>query len=667
MFKKMTVGRQIAFGFGIVLVLLGVISITSYSGISGIVINAINMITGESIIGEIKAREIDHLNWASNLTSFLQDKDNKELKVETDHTKCRLGKWLYGEERKNAEAAIPALASLFKSMEEPHRHLHDSAVAIAREMNKLDVEQAMTAFYRAEVAHLNWLDKLMHEILEKKASLSLQLDHTKCAFGKWLHGTEAANIAKEFPAFGAIFEKVKEPHHLIHASGKLINEKLAAKDYDGALAIVNDRIQPNVKKAVAILNEARNLARKFKNGQDEASKIFVNVTQKNMAEVREKMHQVEDTTERNMTTQEVLLSGASRLKFIVAVVCSIALTLGIALAFFIARGLVRSLSSIVETMTEGAGQVASASAQVSSASQSLAEGSSEQAASIEETSSSLEEMASMTKQNADNAGQADNLMKEANRVVGDANSSMTELTTSMEEISKASDETQKVVKTIDEIAFQTNLLALNAAVEAARAGEAGAGFAVVAEEVRNLALRSADAAKNTAELIDGTVKKIKSGSDLVAETNNAFAKVAESSSKVGELIAEVTAASNEQAQGIEQTNTAVAEMDKVTQQNAANAEESASASEELSAQAEQMMVIVGELKALVGGNGNNTVSTRQTLNRKHRIEAKRVLPASAGKAKFLAVRKTKPAEITQGEEVRPDQVIPLDEEDFRGF
>lgn len=667
MFRKMTVGRQIAFGFGIVLVLLGVISITSYSGISGVVKNAVNMITGESIIGEIKAREIDHLNWASNLTSFLQDKDNKELKVETDHTKCRLGKWLYGEERKNAEAAIPALASLFKSMEEPHRHLHDSAVEIAREMNKLDVEQAMTAFYRAEVAHLNWLDKLMHEILEKKASLSLELDHTKCAFGKWLHGTEAANIAKEFPAFGAIFEKVKEPHHLIHASGKLINEKLAAKDYDGALAIVNNRIQPNVKKAVAILNEARNLARKFKNGQDEASKIFVNVTQKNMAEVREKMHQVEDTTERNMTTQEVLLSGASKLKFIVAVVCSIALTLGIALAFFIARSLVRSLSSIVETMTEGAGQVASASAQVSSASQSLAEGSSEQAASIEETSSSLEEMSSMTKQNADNAGQADNLMKEANRVVGDANSSMTELTTSMEEISKASDETQKVVKTIDEIAFQTNLLALNAAVEAARAGEAGAGFAVVAEEVRNLALRSADAAKNTAELIDGTVKKIKSGSDLVAETNNAFAKVAESSSKVGELIAEVTAASNEQAQGIEQTNTAVAEMDKVTQQNAANAEESASASEELSAQAEQMMVIVGELKALVGGNGNNTVSTRQTLNRKHRIKAKRALPASAGKAKFLAVRKTKPAEISQGKEVRPDQVIPLDEEDFRGF
>jgi methyl-accepting chemotaxis protein len=292
----------------------------------------------------------------------------------------------------------------------------------------------------------------------------------------------------------------------------------------------------------------------------------------------------------------------ARLNTIEWILLAVGVVLCAILGFVITRSITKPINSITHGMNQGANQVAASSDEVSCASQSLAEVSSQQAASIEETSSSMEEMSSITKKNAKNAVHVKSLMEDATQVINTANDSMIQLTHSMTDISKASIETSKIIKTIDEIAFQTNLLALNAAVEAARAGEAGAGFSVVADEVRNLAMRAAAEAKNTADLIQGIVKKVTEGTKLVSIANEAFDKVTDSTGKVGGLVTKISEDSREQSRGIEQINTAVSGMDKVVQQNAANAEESAATSEEMNAQALQLKEYVGDLVTLVSGS-----------------------------------------------------------------
>lgn len=307
-----------------------------------------------------------------------------------------------------------------------------------------------------------------------------------------------------------------------------------------------------------------------------------------------------NTEEANSVANEALGQSQSS-KLLMGIISLCVLVFGTAFAIILVRQITRPLNRAIDNLSDGSSQVASASGQVAGASQMLAEGASEQAAAIEETSSALEELTAMTKQNSGNATEADGLMKETMQTVDRVNSSMSELTKTMNDVSTASQATFKIIKTIDEIAFQTNLLALNAAVEAARAGEAGAGFAVVADEVRNLAMRAAEAAKNTADLIEGTVKRVQDSTGLLATTNEAFDELAARSAKVNQLVNEISVASAEQAQGVDQINNAVTEMDTVVQQNAATAEESASASEELSAQAEVMKSTIGELIAMVGG------------------------------------------------------------------
>jgi methyl-accepting chemotaxis protein len=253
---------------------------------------------------------------------------------------------------------------------------------------------------------------------------------------------------------------------------------------------------------------------------------------------------------------------------------------------------IKTLDDALHQVGTAAEQVASAAGQITSGSQTLSHGSSEQASSLELVSSNLQQVASMTKQNAQNAKEASNLSKVAESSVEAGVESMERLSDAISRIKSSSDSTAKIIKTIDEIAFQTNLLALNAAVEAARAGDAGKGFAVVAEEVRNLAMRSAEAAKNTASLIEESVKNSENGVSLNHEVLKNLNEINEQVRKVGAVMAEIAEASEQQTTGVDQVNVVLQRMNTITQQIAANAEESAAGAEELSEQSEELKSMV---------------------------------------------------------------------------
>ncbi|TCL65314.1 methyl-accepting chemotaxis sensory transducer [Hydrogenispora ethanolica] len=258
------------------------------------------------------------------------------------------------------------------------------------------------------------------------------------------------------------------------------------------------------------------------------------------------------------------------------------------------RTMAGNINEVMTNINAAAEQVAAGAKQVSDSSMALSQGATEQASTIEELSAVIEEISSQTRQNAENAGQANELAETAQVNASQGNEQMNGMLRAMEEINEASGNISKIIKVIDEIAFQTNILALNAAVEAARAGQQGKGFAVVAEEVRNLAARSADAAKETTALIEGTIKKVEGGTKIANNTAEALDRIVADVGKVTRLVGEIAIACREQATGIAQVNQGVMQVSQVVQTNSATSEETAASSEELSGQANLLREQVGK-------------------------------------------------------------------------
>lgn len=442
----------------------------------------------------------------------------------------------------------------------------------------------------------------------------------------------------------SLFEKISVPYIVNYDYPSLdIFVQEAVKDTDiewvvfqdakGVALTSNSKEQPPTSKSVLV-------ERELKDGDNLVGRLKFSYTTQKLS--------TQHNENKRITGAAILIGG---------------LLTAVAL-FFVVRNSINPLYQAMEEIDESSQKVASGATQIAITSQSLAEGTSTQAAALEQTSSSLEEMSSITRQNADNTTAVESLINTANQGVNQANQSMTEVISAMQEISRASQETSKIIKTIDEIAFQTNLLALNAAVEAARAGEAGAGFAVVADEVRNLAMRAAEAAKNTAQLIEGTVSKVNEGSGLVDKTHTAFSQVADNVIKVNSLIGGIATSSHQQAQGIEQINKAITLMDTAVQNAAANAEESAALSEEMHSQASNLELVISRLEQVIGTSKKMPSSPAKIAAVPlHRPKPKPVSPPPATRpspTKAIAHTPKKPS---------PESIIPMDEgeDNFQDF
>ena len=430
----------------------------------------------------------------------------------------------------------------------------------------------------------------------------------QCNFGKWLINTTTDN-----PTMNSAIDEVKTVHKDFHDtvgqckelynSGDKEKALETAETLNGLVKDFEDKTDVIRKEIIKGQNHIRSmnklLSTECASKQAKAKSIVAQIVENELEQA---------SINENNTKQTASFSS----KFILISTCVIAV-LAIAFGVFLSVNITKPIFRVITDLNNNADQVEDAAGQVSTSSQQLAQGATEQAAGLEETSGSIQDMAVMVKQNAKNTQQANALASSTTKSAQNGTESMRKMNEAIGKIQASSEETSKIIKVIDEIAFQTNLLALNAAVEAARAGEAGKGFAVVAEEVRNLAMRSAEAARNTSYMIEESVGNSNNGVEICKEVDKNLVEITESVEKVAGLLNEVDSSCQEQTMSIEQISRAMIEMDKVTQSNAASSEEGASAAEELSAQAEQMKLVVGDLLATLSGQ-ENTAQVRSAAD-----------------------------------------------------
>jgi methyl-accepting chemotaxis protein-1 (serine sensor receptor) len=520
MFKKLSLKLKLYAGFGTILGLLVVLSAVVYKNLRTVQHSSSKYVDAAQYNRFMVEKEVDHLKWVRGLEALFIHDELERVDIQLDHTKCSLGRFLYGDKGKKLAESDPRIAQFMKEMKKPHQKLHESAAHV-------------NAVWRNTSSGLSQEEIAAVEAAQRKAAQIMDVE--------------------TYPALTKVQGKLVELRkHLQQQSGSAegrLQAGVSASQWTvGVVSIV--AILIGVAFSGLLVRSLTTLFQRLTEGMDE-------IAEGNLA------RRLDD-------------SGKDEIAQLASVFNKFAAKL---------QEIIRQVATTVASVTQ-------ASEEISAANQDLSQRTSEQASSLQQTATSMQQMTASVNQNAENASHANNLSTEARKQAESGGEAVSRGIEAMEDIQLSSKKMSDIITVIDEIAFQTNLLALNAAVEAARAGEQGRGFAVVAGEVRELAQRSATAAREIKDLIGDSVAKVERGSEMVEQSGQTLEEILTHTGKLADAMNEIAAASQEQSSGIEQVSQAVAQMDEVTQQNATAVDQMATASEELAVQAKELLEMI---------------------------------------------------------------------------
>ncbi len=630
--KDVKLGSKFTVAFGTVILLLATVAMWSIGGINGIVSDADEVISGNQLRTDLEVKYVQHLKWVLKLNDFISNEKVKELTIQTDYNKCDFGKWYYGDGRKEVERLAPSLKPILSQMEEPHQHLHGSAIEIHDVYQQANYALSINMHKKME-QHLLWSSKVKNALLQNSNKLNVETNHENCDFGKWLNSYQFDQLQKDNPEYSTLLKSIIKNHKELHKSAIQIDSYLSQNKTAQAEKYFAKNTNIYMNNILSEMTELIDLNNVKLKGRTKANEIYHNKTQIYLNQMGALFGEVIESSKNYLITDEQMLEGAQSTRSWVMIFSIIAIIVAIILAYIIAIGIIRPLKkgvNLASMISDGnltvdldinqkdeigqlalalqnmkqklktiIGEIIEGTNQITTASQELSTSSTEQAASTEEVSSSMEEMIANIEQNTENAMQTEKIANKAATEINIGYESVTQTVRSMQDIAEK-------ITIIEEIAEKTDLLAINAAIEAARAGEHGKGFAVVAMEVRKLAERSQEAAAE--------INKVSKSSVAIAEhTGKKMGEIVPEIKKTSTLVQEISASSNEQSTGAEQVNSALQLLNQTNQGTAANAEE-------LATQAEMLK----EAISFFNVNQEGKIATKNVLNTDSKIVSKKL-------------------------------------------